>query len=168
MTVVQVPSPYHTDYHEKRTAIVIHTMGGSLRSTDEWFKSNPVQVSAHYGIGLDGRAHQYVSLDHSAHANGIQEPGAKWPLRFGADWANDETISVETEDLNDPNQPVTDSQYASVLSVCRRAVALNPGMVVTSHHIISPQSRANCCGKRWIASGRLAKLASDLGLELFL
>jgi len=40
--------------------------------------------------------------------------------------------------------------------------------VVSSHHVISPQSRPQCCGDRWIASGRLAELAADLGKELFI
>jgi len=165
---VQVPSPYYRAGHERRVGIVIHTMVGSLSSCDRWFASNPFQVSSHYGVGLEGEAHQYVSLDNSAHANGVLEPGNLLAPRFGSDWPNDETIQIETEDRGLASTPVTDAMYATTLALCRRAIAAGNGgvEVVTGHYAISPQNKARCPGARWVQSGRLAQLATDLGLEL--
>lgn len=144
-------------------------MAGTLAATDAWFANPASQVSAHYGAGLDGALHQYVKLVHAAWANGRLEPGNEWAARYGTAWPNGRTISVETEDRGDPHQPVTDAEYAAVLSAGRLALAEHPSIeVVTSHHVISPQTRPNCCGDRWIKSGRLAQLAGDLGRELFL
>jgi len=144
-------------------------MAGSLSSCDNWFSTTQSQVSSHYGIGLKGEAHQYVSLDHTSWANGRLEPGNIWTARFGSDNPNDETITIETEDKGLGTQPVTDAQYAATLAVCRRAIAAgNGGMVLSGHRAISPQTRPGCPGARWVASGRMAQLARDLGMELFL
>lgn len=144
-------------------------MAGSLGSCDNWFANTASQVSSHYGVGLAGEAHQYVSLDNTSWANGRLEPGNIWAARFGGDNPNDETITIETEDKGLGTQPVTDAQYATVLALCRRAIAAgNPGMVLSGHCAISPSSRPGCPGARWVASGRMRQLADDLGVELFL
>jgi N-acetyl-anhydromuramyl-L-alanine amidase AmpD len=144
-------------------------MAGSLTSCDNWFANPASQVSSHYGVGLNGEAHQYVSLDNTSWANGRLESGNIWAPRFGADNPNDETITIETEDRGLGTTVVTDRQYATVLALCKRAIAAgNPGMVLSGHVAISPQSRPGCPGARWVASGRMRQLADALGLELFL
>ena len=138
-------------------------MGGTLAGTDSWFSQSVSQVSSHYGIGLDGTTHQYVSLEQGAWANGILEPGNKW---FGTPGVspNKETVSIETEDAGNPQQAVTDAEYASVLAVCRRAMAQYPSIrTLIGHAVISPHSRANCPGDRW--RGRFGRLAMDLGIQ---
>lgn len=147
-------------------------MAGTLAGSDSWFQQTAdpnKRVSAHYGVSLNGLAHQYVHLDDTAWANGVQEPGNRWAPRFGSDWANDETITIETEDLNNAQQVVTEQQYQTTLALCRLALAKNPSIkVLATHASISPQSRANCPGRRWIASGRFAALAQALGLDVLL
>lgn len=149
-------------------AIVVHTMAGSLKGTDGWF-NNPEnqESSAHFGVGLNGEVHQYVKVTDRAWANGILEAGHRWFGPSGVN-PNDVTVSIETEDLNNPNQAVTDEQWASVTSVAQTIAARYPNSIkyVTSHSVISPSSRAQCCGQRWIGTGRLAALADQLGLEL--
>ena len=54
-------------------AIVLHTMAGSLAGCTAWFAQQEAQVCSHYGIGLDGQNHQYVSLSNSSWANGVLE-----------------------------------------------------------------------------------------------
>jgi N-acetyl-anhydromuramyl-L-alanine amidase AmpD len=175
LSIIQKPvlPGMFTPGHELRDAIVLHTMSGTLAGSDSWFHSNPLQVSAHFGVGLDGEVHQYVSLADTSHANGILEPGERWSRHFGADWVNDETVGIETEDTdaNHPahNAPVSDAEYASVLAVCQLVLSLNPGIhTLATHASISPLSRVNCPGPRWIASGRFAALASALGLQTLL
>lgn len=154
-------------------------MAGTLAGSDAWFNSpnNTSQSSAHYGVGLREAQpiSQYVSLAHSAHANGIQEAGAVWPSVFGADWANDETVSVETEDTAPGTglggASVTDVQYRRVLALCARVILpANPDMThLATHRSISPQSRCNCPGNRWLGpngrGGPFFELAAALRLK---
>ncbi len=167
-TIVQVPSPNNwlTRQGQDAIAIVIHTMSGTLAGADAWFKDPASEVSAHYGVGLgEGRVHQYVSLASAAWANGQIEPGNVWP---GPPDVNPNllTVSIETEDNNNPGQPVTEAQYNATLGCCRLALARFPSITyLLGHDRISPQTRSNCPGKRWRASGAMASLAKTLGLE---
>jgi N-acetyl-anhydromuramyl-L-alanine amidase AmpD len=150
-------------------ALVIHTMAGSLASCDAWF-SNPVaQVSSHYGIGLGGEQHQYVELADGSWANGVLEHPCNWD-RIGAPRGNPNmmTITVETEDLRNAAQEVTEAQYQATLAVCRYARIMYPSIDwLLSHRDISPSSRPSCCGNRWWASGQFARLARELRLRSF-
>ena len=164
-TILQTPSPnFWPGRDVPPVALVLHTMGGTLAGTDSWFAQPASQVSAHFGVGLDGTIHQYVDWDCRAWANGILEAGNQWEPLFGAGNPNDRTVSIETEDLGSGATPVTDAQYASVLAVGRLALARFPTLThLVSHRVISPLSRPNCCGARWTAS-RFATLARELGL----
>lgn len=148
-------------------AIVIHTMAGTLAGCDSWFQNPSSQVSSHYGIGLDGTQHQYVDLADGSWANGILEPHNDWTVIVGnSQNPNYQTVSVETEDNGSGATLVTDEQYAGTLAVCRVALDTYPGMrYLMGHNIISPSSRAQCCGDRWWDSGKFQQLADQLGLE---
>ncbi len=141
-------------------------MVGTLAGTDALFQTpnadNPDALSAHFGVGLDGTAHQYVQLTDAAWANGSPNPGGRWT--FTADNANLHTISIETADDGNPDtQPVTDAQYASALGLCRQAMARYPSIVyLVAHEYINPGH--SCPAARWLASGRFQELATDLGL----
>jgi len=167
--IVQVPSPNH--YNGRAgwpvVALVIHTMAGTLASCDAWFANPASQVSAHYGIGLQGEQHQYVALQNGSWANGILEPGNQWVGIVGNSAnPNYQTVSVETEDNGSGSTPVTDEQYAATLGVCYVALQAYPSIkYLMGHNIVSPQSRSQCCGNRWWDSGRFSQLASDLHLE---
>lgn len=136
--------------------------------------ANPAsQASSHYGVSLTGEADQYVDLGDRAWANGILEAGHRWRDIYSGTWdgwtenPNNWTVSIETEDRNSGETPVSDEQYGTTLALCRRAMARYPSIsFLTSHHVISPQSRPFCCGPRWIASGRMAALARELELVL--
>lgn len=138
-------------------------MVGTLAGTDAEFANPASQVSAHYGVGLDGEIHQYVALTDAAWANGSPNPGGRWTLT--ADNANLHTVSIETEDLGQPDaQPVTDAQYQAALSLCRSALATYPSAgYLVAHEYINPNH--SCPGKRWLATGKFDQLASDLGLQ---
>lgn len=149
-------------------AIVLHTMGGYLAGSDAWFNNPSSQVSAHFGIGLNGDIHQYVDLNNTAWANGILESGNKWQFRFGSTNPNYRTVSIETEDRADPTTPVTQKQFDAVLYTCTlvsEAFVHCDGIV--PHYYISPQTRPNCPGDRWM-NGRIQELAKEVGLELWI
>lgn len=164
---VWIPSPNHFDGRSGHSpiALVIHTMGGSLVGTDSWFSQTASQVSAHYGVGLNGALHQYVKLEDGAWANGVLEPGNHWMGPAGVN-PNLLTVGIETEDLGNGAQPVTEAEYFSTLSAGRIALAQYPSIrYLLTHTVISPGSRPSCCGPRWVASGRFQQLATELGLE---
>jgi len=140
-------------------------MAGGLAGTDGWF-NNPANQnsSAHYGVSLEGEVHQYVRLEDAAWANGVLEPGNTWPGQLGVN-PNFLTCSVETEDLANPDEPVTDALYNAVLGTCRLILTRYPAItLLTKHTTISPRSRPGCPGRRWVGSGRYQRLAEALGL----
>lgn len=145
-------------------AVVIHTVTGTLGGTDSWLQNPGAGVSYHYAVGLQGQQHQYVALSDTAWANGILESGNRWP---GAPSnVNAQTVAIGTEDLNNPNQAVTDAQFQAVLECANLAVRTFPSIRwLLGHHVISPQSRA-CPWPRWRTSGRLTALANRLNLQL--
>jgi N-acetyl-anhydromuramyl-L-alanine amidase AmpD len=130
---------------------------------DGWFADPHSESSAHFGIGLDGRIHQYVGLGDRAWSNGYTEPGTLWPGPPTAN-PNDYTISLEMEEaVGDP--VVTDAQFQAAVEVGRVVRAHHPSIrYLITHRAIAPETRANDPGPRWVASGRFAALAQALGL----
>ncbi len=78
--------------------IVLHTMDGFVAGTATKFNTPGVQVSAHYGVGVDGKLYQWVDEDNVAYANGNY-------------LVNQIAISIEHEDLGQPNNPRPDILY---------------------------------------------------------
>ena len=141
-------------------------MAGYLTGCDATFANAANQVSAHVGIGLDGTIHEYVHDEDVAWANGRLEEGNHWPGPVGIN-PNHVTISCETEDRANNDEPVTPEQYRSVLAWGKAMTAKYPSIrFLLSHGAISPHTRPHCPGNRWSESGLLDRLASDLGLEL--
>jgi N-acetyl-anhydromuramyl-L-alanine amidase AmpD len=86
---------------------------------------------------------------------------------------NNLTVSIETEDgyISGVQQPmdVTEEQYTFVLNICKYVLQVYPSVAYLLRHAdISPHSRVNCPGDRWIGSGLFQTLADELGLETFL
>ena len=151
--------------HGPPIALVVHTMAGRLVGADAWFADPRSQVSAHYGVGLDGRIHQYVGLQDRAWANGATEPGSTWPGPAGLN-PNHLTVSIEVEDRGDPGRPMTEAQYRGVLAAGRLALSRYPQIrYLVTHRAISPRSRPDDPGRRWMQRDHFARLAAALGLK---
>jgi N-acetyl-anhydromuramyl-L-alanine amidase AmpD len=154
-------------------AFVVHTEAGGESGTVAEFLSSSSQFSSHYSAGLDGALSCFVDPGDRAWANGILEPGNQWlavAYECGIDPdlnPNQVTVSCETEDRGDPRQPVTDEQYTAVLCAAQEAKQRYPSSLryLLRHADISPQSRANCPGDRWVTTGRFGALADALGLR---
>lgn len=146
--------------------LVVHTMVGTLEGTDAVFqRARPNPVSAHYGVALDGRIHQYVSLDDGAWANGGPNPGWRWP--FGNENPNYRSISIETEDNGQPDtEPVTALQFDAIVLLFRDVIAVRwPAIThLVAHRVINPGH--SCPGARWLDTGKFAELGAALGLEV--
>jgi N-acetylmuramoyl-L-alanine amidase len=146
-------------------AVVIHTMAGSLGGCDAWFTNPASQVSAHFGVSLDGVFHRYVDRHNTAWANGLLEEGNRWPGPAGVN-PNYLTISIETEDLGDSECPVSDPMYSTVRTLVRTVQETYPEIgYLMGHSVITPQSRPGCPGSRWL-NERLQQLADDCNLSI--
>ncbi len=152
-------------------ALVLHTEGGTEGGTESWFQNPVAEVSATFGVGLDGNIDQFVQLTDRAWASGIMTAGSRWfeiytgPRDGFTENPNNWTVSCETEDRGDAGQVVTDAQYLGVLAVGRLAIAKYPSIKwLVTHRAIDPVERPNCPGKRWLESGRFDQLSNDLGL----
>jgi N-acetyl-anhydromuramyl-L-alanine amidase AmpD len=153
---------------------VVHTeSGGESGTVAEWLSSSS-QLSAHYHAGVSGTLDCWIDPGDRAWSNGIVEPGNRW-MRIaeacGLDPAlnpNHVTVTCETEDMGDSHLPVPDRQFEAVLRAAQEAKRRYPHSLrfLARHSDISPQSRADCPGDRWLSSGRFEALARALGLEV--
>lgn len=168
-------SPNHWDGrpYGDPIAVVIHTMAGTERGAESWLTNRVSQTSAHWGVNLEPTddVDAFVDLGDRAWANGILENGNRWfeiydgPVNGFTENPNNWTVSIETEDLGSPNTPVTDAQFDRTVHVGQLSVARYPTIkYLLAHRAISPRSRPNCPGKRWLASGKFDKLAQALEL----
>lgn len=154
-------------------AFVVHTETGGESGTIAEYVNSSSQLSAHYAVGLDGALNCYIDPGDRAWSNGILEPGHRWAAianDCGVDSAlnpNHITVSCETEDLGETTQPVTDAQYNAVLCAAWEAKLRYPTSLryLARHADLSPQSRANCPGDRWMGCDRFQRLADTLGLK---
>lgn len=91
-------------------AVVIHIMQGTIAATDSWFRTTRSQVSAHFGVAIDGRVHQYVEEGDTAwHAGRVSSP--VWPLLKKGVNPNLYTIGIEHEGWS--GQPWSEAMLAS-------------------------------------------------------
>jgi hypothetical protein len=154
-------------------AFVVHTQsGGESGTVSEWL-SSASQLSAHYSACVTGKLDRWIDPGDRAWSNGVLEPGNRWCAiadECGVDPGlnpNHVTITCETEDLGNGGLPVTDGQFEAVLSAAREAKSRYPESLryLARHSDISPQSRAECPGDRWLTSGRFDALARLVGLR---
>ena len=143
-------------FGRKPVAIVEHTMQGTLDETFPIFnhESTPAyDLSAHYGVGRDGRIVSFVAEEDTAWANGVvQDPdtGIAW-LREAVEKGenlNTLTVSIEYEGYGD--EGLTEEQYAAALwlhqQICQRwAIAYDADHII-GHNRIDSHERADSPG----------------------
>ncbi len=92
----------------KVEGIVVHIIVGSLRSADNTFLESDLTLprSAHYGVGRDGRVHQYVGEQDTAfHAGIVDRPTAPLVVRKLPVNPNLYTVGIEHEGMPDELWP---------------------------------------------------------------
>lgn len=119
--------------------IVIHVIVGLLQSADRWFNDPAAHVSAHYGVGQDGRVHQYVAeTDTAYHAGIVVNPTA--PIVQGRPHTNPNYYSIGIEHEGQPTDAWTSAQAdgsaALIAEVAQRwNIALDDQHIVGHHQI---------------------------------
>lgn len=121
--------------------IVIHTMEGTLRGSEAWFKQGrdvrPVPTAAHYLIGRDGEVVQmvhdekkcYHAGNYNSRSIGVEHEARTqaWPVRRDKD-GKVKAPPFPTDDFTDP---MLDASALVVAILCRKY-----GIPVDREHII--------------------------------
>jgi len=108
---------WNTDRAPVIHSIILHTMVGTVAGANARFNTPNSQVSAHYGVGLDGKLYQWVDEDNVA-------------FHAGNYLVNQSSIGIEHEDGTNPqtnptayNNPRPDALYESsaklVADICK-------------------------------------------------
>ena len=114
----------HVNYSDGRQGhkvrwVILHHMDGTVESADAAFHNaaNPRgPVSAHFGVGADGRTYEWVGPGDTAYQAGAWD-------------ANLESIGIEHEDFardrdtSSPRYEFTDAQYAASAALVREMCA---------------------------------------------
>ena len=139
---------------QKVVAIVDHIMAGTLGGTDSWFRNPASEVSAHYGIGRDGRVWQWVATGDTAWANGLlnkPDTGISWLAACVAHSTNPNRVTISIEHEGQTGDSFTEAQYQATLALHRYLVAAFAIPVDDQHIIghcrIDSINRAQCPGK---------------------
>jgi N-acetyl-anhydromuramyl-L-alanine amidase AmpD len=154
-------------------AFVVHSESGGESGTVAELLCSSSQLSAHYAVGIDGTIDNWIDLADRAWSNGILEPGNAWTAiakDCGVDPSlnpNHVTVTCETHDNGDASQPISDGQYEALVRTAQEAKRRYPTSLqyLARHADISPQSRPNCPGERWLSGGRFQALADRVGLK---
>lgn len=144
-------------------ALVMHIAAdNSRKGGDDYLGSTPTK-SAHLFVNKDGSVKQYVSVNHSAWANGISHlMGDVWispqgnkvkptwvDLRRGQN-PNNYTISMEHQ--GNPADVWTGPMFTTTVNIMKWLAPIKgvtwwiPGRNLIGHKDISPIDRANCPG----------------------
>ncbi len=136
----------------KSEAVVIHIIDGSLEGADSWF-ANPIsQVSAHYGIGKNGEAHQYVKEEDTAwHAGRVDNPS--WSLIKPNVNPNLYTIGIEHEGNSSDQWPDAMKRASASLirEICDRwQIPIDRNHIIGHYQIFSKKPNCPAVDKRII------------------
>src|SRR5262245_5410908 len=173
-----VPSHNFWRGNQGRAAVVLHVSQGTMQSMIGWFLGGS-DATAHFGIGLDGKLYQFVSVNDSAFGNGASMQNGHWHDPRGnliqPAWGdlrpnvnpNWYTISVEHAGFfRDPWTAEMDATNTRLLIwLAQQFPSLapyKPGRTLIGHCDISPIDRKNCPGPT-VDYARIAA-AADQGL----
>lgn len=136
----------HSKGGNRPRVVILHIIVGTLSGADSWFRNRSSRVSAHFGVGKDGRIYQWVDTADRAWANA---------------GANPYSISIENEgNVGDALTPAQVEACARILAWASKAhgITLRVNDSVNgsglSYHRMSPSwslGGTACPGDRIIA-----------------
>lgn len=173
MNIIQKKSPNFWQGRKgyRPEVVVIHIMDGTLAGTDSWFANPASQVSAHFGIGKNGEAHQYVKEEDTAwHAGRIDAPSWKL-IKPSSVNPNLYTIGIEHE--GKPGDAWTDAMKQSsaelIREICTRwQIPIDRDHIIGHYQIFSKKPNCPATDKKIIdeliamAKGQQAPSAPSL------
>lgn len=102
--------------------VVIHTMVGTAAAADARFNNSSQQVSAHYGVLLNGKVWHWVDEDNTAYHAGVYA-------------MNQRSIGIEHEDNGDYNGTRPDALYKASSDLVRDICKFY-GITIDRAHVI--------------------------------
>jgi len=147
MNIIKKLSPNFSDRGGyKPEVIVVHISAGTLDSMTSWFSSVDSQVSAHYGVGKDGRIMQYVEeINKAWHAGNISNPTFKLFKGININ-PNNYTIGIENEGMDLSQAPALqlDTLCNLIKDIASRwNIPLDRDHII-GHYQINGTVKANC------------------------
>jgi N-acetyl-anhydromuramyl-L-alanine amidase AmpD len=132
-------------------AVVIHIAEGTLEGMHSWFNNRTSQVSAHYGLGKDGRVWQFVEEFNTAwHAGAPARPMPDYVKYHGLAYPNAFTIGIENEGFTGEKfTPIMIANLQELLYQISKRYNLGLyvyGKNILEHATINTMSRAGCPG----------------------
>lgn len=160
---------------ERPVAIVDHCMSkgsdgtrATLESCAGWFANPRSEVSAHFGVGKDGRVWQFVDLQNTAWANGILEQPdltLPWLAECVAKKINPNRRTISIEHEGDSYDTMPEVQYQATLALHRYLVAATgipaDRQHIVGHYQITARQRANCPGPGFPWTRLMSDLAAS-------
>lgn len=147
--------------------IVIHVIVGSLLSADRWFNNPASSVSAHYGVGRDGRIHQYVAETDTAFHAGIVVNSTS-ALVKDRPRVNPNYYSIGIEHEGQPKDAWTPQQAAAsvalIVEIAQRWKIPIDGEHIIQHHLI--RACKTCPGSQQKVDLLIAGARAAAGLAL--
>lgn len=101
--------------------LILHTMVGSIAGANARFNDPAAQVSAHYGVGLDGHLVHWVNENATAYHAGVYR-------------VNQASIGIEHEDDGDYNGPRSPELYQASAALIRD-ICLFYALPIDADHI---------------------------------
>jgi N-acetyl-anhydromuramyl-L-alanine amidase AmpD len=149
-------------------AIVDHIMAGSLNATTGWFANPKSEASTHFGVGKDGRIHQYVRVENGAYGNGTvnkSDLSVPWIAECVSKKINPNFVTISIEHEGQTGETFTEQMYQATLWL-HRFLIQNFNIPVSrqnivGHNQIDNVNRSFCPGKGF----PWERLMTDLGAK---
>lgn len=163
---ITIPPTNYAVGNDATLAACLHIMNSGIQSCISWFKSPVSGVSAHFGIGKDGRLVQFVSIRDTAYAQGLnydRQTGKwftfrdkvrknvrpTWGLLTPGMSINRHVISIEHE--GKPGEPLTPAMTAMQTRVLKwiaeqTGLVYVAGSTLIGHFNLDNIDRAYCPG----------------------
>jgi N-acetyl-anhydromuramyl-L-alanine amidase AmpD len=150
-------------------AICDHIMQSSIESADSWFKNVASEVSAHFGVALDGRVWQWVKVGNAAWANGItnkSDVGVDWLQQALKEGINPNLLTVSIEHEGYSGQAMPDKQFKATLKLHKFLIAQHNIPIdrehITGHYQYDDVNRHNCPGSGFPFARLMAELSGKI------
>lgn len=164
---------------ESAVAIVDHCMSkgadgtrATLESCANWFANPKSEVSAHFGVGKDGRVWQFVDVHNTAWANGILEQpdmSLPWLAECVSKKINPNRRTISIEHEGDSYDTMPEAQYRATLALHRFLIATldikADRQHIVGHYQVTAKQRANCPGPGFPWSRLLGDLTANFFLD---
>jgi hypothetical protein len=155
MFIPPVDTSHTSTHHSSRNgapvlAVVIHATAGT--NSLGWLVKNPRGVSSHALIRKDGLIYELVPDDRAAHHVGYSQIRLNQRIygRTTTPDANEITLGVELENLNNGKDPYPEEQILALGWWLAQKARAYPNLALLKHEDIDTQGKSDPAGLTWL------------------